>query len=158
MILHQCLTASKGNDFLICRNGRTKWLTISERRQIRLASFCKLGYFRAADRFFNIQDFNPRDIELIAGRMSIVLDEIQWTEYSYTSYERHQEIILNRFGFVRFNEAAKQLLAKESLSLCSNQMKPKSMFMSLVDFLREKKSRTLLLCNCENYYRFFAAI
>ena len=99
----------------------------------------QLGYFRAADRFFNIQDFNPRDIELIAGRMSIVLDEIQWTEYSYTSYERHQEIILNRFGFVRFNEAAKQLLAKESLSLCSNQMKPKSMFMSLVDFLREKK-------------------
>jgi len=99
----------------------------------------QFGYFRAANRFFSFQNFHSRDIEFVARGIAIGLDEIEWQEYFYTSYERHQEIILNRFGFLRFNEKAKQLLAKEALTLCSNQLKPKHMFMSLVDFLRDKK-------------------
>jgi len=99
----------------------------------------QLGYFRAVNRFFDADKFYPRDVDFIAKRNGLHFEKVDWSEYSYTSYERHQEIILGQLGFKKYNEQVKQNLINEALSQCSNQMKPRFMFMSLVDFLREKK-------------------
>jgi TnpA family transposase len=99
----------------------------------------QLGYFRAVNRFFDADKFHPRDVDFIAKRMGLHFEEIDWSQYSYSSYERHQEIILSQLGFQKYNEQVKQILINEALLQCSNQMKPRFMFMSLVDFLREKK-------------------
>lgn len=99
----------------------------------------QLGYFQAVNRFFDADKFYPRDADFIAKRTGVHFEPVDWSEYSYSSYERHQEIILGQLGFKKYDEQVKQDLINEALSQCSNQLKPRFMFMSLVDFLQEKK-------------------
>lgn len=96
----------------------------------------QLGYFKAVNKFFVAQRFHQRDVEFVARRLEFSLEEIDFEKYINTTFERHQDIILENLGFQKFNEQSKRLLTEEALSLCSNQMKPRFMFMSLVDFLR----------------------
>lgn len=99
----------------------------------------QLGYFKAVNKFFAAQRFHQRDIEFVARRLEFSLEEIDFEKYINTTFERHQDIILENLGFQKFNEQSKRLLTEEALSLCSNQMKPRFMFMSLVDFLRGER-------------------
>ena len=105
----------------------------------KIGFILQLGYFRAANRFFEAAKYYPRDVDFIAKRFDLHIENIDWSEYSYTSYERHQEIVRNQLGFTKCNEQVKEILINEALLQCSNQMKPRFMFLSLVDFLREKK-------------------
>ncbi len=99
----------------------------------------QLGYFKAVNKFFVANRFHQNDIEFIARRLEIPLKDICLAEYKERSFGRHQEIILKNLGNRKFDENAKKLLIEEALSLCSKQTKPRLMFLSLVDFLRQKK-------------------
>lgn len=99
----------------------------------------QLGYFRAVNKFFSSSRFHHRDIQFVAKKLNVCIDIIKLSQYTRTTFERHQEIILKKLGVRKFDVAAKDLLLKEALSLCSKQIKPRLIFMSLVDFLREKK-------------------
>jgi TnpA family transposase len=99
----------------------------------------QLGYFRAANKFFEPKRFYQQDIEFVTNMMNYPVKEIRLEKYIHTTYERHQSIILNNLGFRRFDEKARNFLEKEAFSLSTNQIKPRSIFLSLVDFLRSKK-------------------
>lgn len=99
----------------------------------------QLGYFKAINRFFVARKFHKQDIEFVSSRLQILPEKIYLEKYIEATFVRHQEIILENFGFQPFNEATKLILIKEALSLCTNQLKPRLMFLSLVDFLRAKK-------------------
>ena len=58
----------------------------------------QFGYFKATGRFFVTRKFHQNDVEFIAGRLDIQLDELDLENYTTGSFLRHQEIILNSFG------------------------------------------------------------
>jgi hypothetical protein len=64
----------------------------------------QLGYFKASGRFFAASSFHQSDIEFIAGRLEVPIERINFGKYSYTSFERHQDIILNYLGFRKFDD------------------------------------------------------
>lgn len=99
----------------------------------------QLGYFKAVNKFFVAKKFPGKDVEFVSRKLQLFPEEINFEKYIEATFTRHQEIILENLGFQKFNEQSKQLLTEEALSLCSNQLKPRLMFMSLVDFLRRKR-------------------
>ena len=99
----------------------------------------QLGYFKAANRFFVAKKFYQNDVEFVARRLGIAFEDIYFGSYKERTLMRHQEIILGNLGFQKFDDKSRRFLMKEALSLSSNQIKPRLMFMSLVDFLREKR-------------------
>ena len=99
----------------------------------------QFGYFKAVNKFFGAKKFHRKDVEFIVRRLQCSLEEINLEKYSDATFLRYQEIILENLGFQKFDEQTNFLLTKEALSLSSNQIKPRFMFMSLIDFLKEKR-------------------
>lgn len=99
----------------------------------------QLGYFKAVNKFFNTKKFHKQDIEFILRKFQFHFEEINLEKYIKTTFERHQEIILKNLGFQKFNLIFKQNLKDEALFLCTKQIKPRLMFLTLVEFIRSKK-------------------
>ena len=108
----------------------------------------QFGYFKATGRFFVTRKFHQNDIEFIANRLEIQLDELDLGNYTTGSFLRHQEIILDNMGVRKFNRTLHKLLVREAGALASKRMKPRFMFLSLVDFLKNQK------IEIPNYYAF----
>lgn len=98
-----------------------------------------LGYFKATNSFFAARNYHQGDIHFIANRLDILLEAIDISKYSRTTFERHQEHILENMGIKKFDNKSRSILTNEARNLCAKQTKPRLMFMSLVDFLREQK-------------------
>ncbi len=99
----------------------------------------QLGYFRADNKFFSNRLFHQKDIDFVTKKLQINSHDMDFSKYASTTLERHQEIILNNLGYRKFDKDAQNLLMHESASLCSKQTKPRLMFLSLIDFLRNRK-------------------
>ena len=97
------------------------------------------GYFKLTNRFFTAKEFLQSEISFVCNDLNIPSESINLTEYDETTLERHQKKILELLGVAPFIEETKQLLLNEASSLCSRQLKPQTIFGSLVDFLNEKK-------------------
>jgi TnpA family transposase len=99
----------------------------------------QLGYFKASNKFFVARKFHSKDIEFIAGLFGFCLSELDFNKYNDRSFIRHQELILENTGFRKFDATTQEIVEKEALCLACKQIKPRLMFMSLVDFLRTQK-------------------
>lgn len=99
----------------------------------------QFGYFKAVNKFFSSVLFHQKDIDFVARKLQISLLEIDFSKYASTTSERHQNIILKNLGYGKFTEDAKRHLIQEATALCSKQTKPRLIFLSLVDFLRNKR-------------------
>jgi len=99
----------------------------------------QLGYFRATNKFFSSKDFHSIDIAYVARFLEILENNIHLNTYERTSYERHHAIILENLGYSKFNHKIKPVVQREAAELGRKLMRPRSLFMSLVDFLRSKK-------------------
>ena len=95
----------------------------------------QFGYFKAVNKFFVAHKFYKTDIIFVAKMLGLESD-IDFDKYTKATFTRHQKHILEYFGIRRFDNDAKDLLQKEALILASKQIKPRLMFMSLVDFLK----------------------
>jgi TnpA family transposase len=98
----------------------------------------QVGYFKATNRFFAIKDFHKKDIEFVYKQLKEPY-RIANFSYKYSSYQRHQDHILDYLGYRKFEKDVKKSIAKEAFSLTSKQMKPKLVFLSLVQYLQSKK-------------------
>jgi TnpA family transposase len=99
----------------------------------------QFGYFKATGRFFVARKFRQNDIEFIANKLDFQLDELDFNGYKERSLIRHQEIILDHMGVRQFNRTLYKLLLKEAGTLVSKQMKPRLIFLSLMEFLKNQK-------------------
>ena len=99
----------------------------------------QLGYFKAVGRFFAAWKFHQKDIDFIVRRLDFQSNTIDFSKYTRTTFERHQQLILLNVGIQKFDLKAKALLMGEAQNLCFKQIKPRLMFMSLVNFLRAQK-------------------
>jgi len=116
-----------------------EFLNSLQTTQNKVGFIMQYGYFQNTGRFFSTKKFHRKDIEFVARRLGAPPDDFNPDTYYDKTFKRHQKVILERFGYRKFNKQARKLLLQEAMSLCVNQIKPRYLFLSLVDFLKEKR-------------------
>lgn len=93
------------------------------------------GYFKATKRFYQPQDFHARDIEAVAKVIGLQDTDFSHDTYAKQTRARHQQLILDSYGFVPFDEQTKKTLAVEISAMAQMHLKPRLVFDRCVDFL-----------------------
>jgi TnpA family transposase len=94
------------------------------------------GYFRARHQFFGKQ-FRLADVDFVTTRWA--LDGIDLGSYHKQTAARHQQMLLEFFGYRRFDEAARRLLRQKMAGLVSAQTKPKIIMLAALEFLQQHR-------------------
>ena len=102
----------------------------------RVGFLLQLGYFRACGRLFKLGTFRQPDIRHTYRSLKFKLEQIDLTNYSYSSMNRHSYLILNELGFHSFSGWYKSLAVQEAKYLVTKQISPSSIFRPLCDFIR----------------------
>ena len=105
----------------------------------KIGFLLQFGYFKTTSKFFVPRKFHFNDVKFICNFLDINSNNIKLEDYLKDSFTRHQELILQHFGFIPFNEVSKNQLLEEARSLTSKQLKPEHIFWSLIDFLDIRK-------------------
>ena len=95
------------------------------------------GYFRATRRFFASVDFEPRDVAYAAGQLG--LDVAPPLSYPDRTRQRHQQRVLDLYGFAAFDRQAEAALAAEIATMARTHLKPRLIFDRCVDFLIQRR-------------------
>lgn len=93
------------------------------------------GYFRATNKFFVINDYNPRDVEYVASKLGIQNSEYSSKEYSRSRMHNHRQIILNLYGYRNFDAGEESYIKLEIADMVQVQLKPKLIFWRCIDLL-----------------------
>jgi Domain of unknown function (DUF4158) len=127
---------------------RKKFFTLPPRVQILCNSFrtptnriCFIlmtGYFRARNKFFG-KRFRPADLEFVATGLGIKGREINLSSYDKRTSARHQQIILEFFGYRKFDEQARLLVSRKIAGLVSSHLRPKLILLETIQFLAHHK-------------------
>jgi hypothetical protein len=95
------------------------------------------GYFRATWRFFSPVDFDPCDVAYVAYQLG---NNVTSTDaYPDRTRQRHQQRILEFYGFNVFNEEAETSLSIEINTMVRTYLKPRLIFDRCVDFLIQRR-------------------
>ena len=97
------------------------------------------GYFRAAKRFFLPQDFHERDIAAVANTLNYSTSAFIALHYKKASRMRHQQIIIEHYGFQAFNKTAKVMIKQEIDSMSASYLKPRLIFDRCSDIMIQKR-------------------
>ena len=113
----------------------------------RIGFLVSCGYFRAARRFFAPADFDPRDIAYVARQLDA--GDSPTIAYPARTRQRHQQRLLEFYGFAPFGKDAEAALTIEIATMARTHLKPRLIFDRCVDFLIQRrvqvpKSGTLL--------------
>ena len=95
------------------------------------------GYFRATRRFFAPTDFESRDVAYVANQLGY--DDVSARIYPDRTRQRHQQLILDFYGFSPFDEAAKKVLSVEIITMARMHLKPRLIFDRCIDFLIQRR-------------------
>src|SRR5713101_5231038 len=79
------------------------------------------GYFRARHKFFGKQ-FRPTDLSFVLTRLGVNEADIRTAAYHKQTVARHQQMLLDFFGYRRFDAKARDLLTREMAGLGSAQV------------------------------------
>ncbi len=97
------------------------------------------GYFKATKRFYRPQDFHGRDIEAVAKFVGLGDIDFSHETYAKQTRARHQQLILDFYGFRPFDEKAKHALTLEIATMARMHLKPRLIFDRCVDFLMQTR-------------------
>lgn len=97
------------------------------------------GYFRAARQFFSPTDFHARDIAYVARLLDLPVDTFSSKRYVKATRFRHQQLILDFYGFRSFDGRAKTQLVTEIATMARGHLKPRLIFGRGLDFLIESR-------------------
>ncbi len=103
----------------------------------RIGFLTSCGYFRATRRFFAPADFTTRD--LAATTRSLGMNAVLAVAYPDRSRQRHQQLILDHYGFSPFGAQAEAALASEIAAMAQTHLKPRLIFDRCVDFLVQQR-------------------
>ena len=105
----------------------------------RIGFFIAGGYFKATKCFFAPSDFHQRDVEYIARQLALPEESFVPQNYTKTTRLRHEHLILEFYGFKRFDTAAEKFISEEITNMARAQLKPKLIFWRCVDLLVRNK-------------------
>ena len=97
------------------------------------------GYFRASTRFYTPDKFYEKDIRYVCHQLKLYRNEVDFSEYSRATYLRIRQQILEITTHFSFDEKAYELISKEAYEVLPNQMKPRLIFLHLVEVLKNKR-------------------
>ena len=103
----------------------------------RVGFLLSCGYFRATRRFFASVDFDPRDVAYASGQLG--LDIALPLSYPDRTRQRHQNRVLDLYGFVSFDRKSETALAAEIATMARTHLKPRLIFDRCVDFLIQRR-------------------
>ena len=95
------------------------------------------GYFRRARQFFAPADFVPRDLAAVAR--SLGMNAVFAVTYPDRTRQRHQQLILDHYGFSPFGTEAEAGLSSEIAAMARTHLKPRLIFDRCVDFLVQQR-------------------
>lgn len=96
------------------------------------------GYFRARHQFFGKQ-FRAADLDFVATRLALNSGDIKPNEYHKQTVARHQQMLLDFFGYHRFDDEGRRLLRRKMAGLISAQVKPKLLLLEALEFLQQHR-------------------
>ena len=96
------------------------------------------GYFKAAKQFFD-KRFYDHDIEYAAKTLGAFPELIDPESYDERTYRRHQQFIRELFGFDKWDNEAKNLVADEIRDMVRSQARAKFIFRHVVDILDHRR-------------------
>lgn len=100
--------------------------------------FClQVGYFKASGRFFSPASFHNKDIESVCRRFKIKRDTVSIEYFAKATRFRYQELILNGFGILPFDNQVQALCSQEIHHLVRKQIKSHLVFGAIASFIRE---------------------
>ena len=105
----------------------------------RIGFLLMCGYFRATKQFYLPQDFHERDIEAIAKILELQCSDFSSDTYTKQTRARHQQIVLDFYGFMIFSGEAEAALAPEIATMARMHLKPRLMFDRCTDFLMQRR-------------------
>ena len=91
------------------------------------------GYFNAAKRFFAPGDYHQRDIDYVVHRMKLPSESFDAASYADRTRQRHEHIVLQFYGFKRFDKTTECLITQEIASMVQSNLKPKLIFLRCID-------------------------
>ena len=101
----------------------------------RIGFVLQLGYFKAMAKFYPVTAFKKRDINYVKKMLGIKDNTLMsFSEYTSTTYYRHQERIQSSLGWQAYNSDAAQRLQDHANHQAGLQRKPKRMLGLLIDF------------------------
>ncbi|MFV0475396.1 MAG: Tn3 family transposase [Pikeienuella sp.] len=103
----------------------------------RIGFLVSCGYFRATRQFYAPADFAPRDIAHIARLIGA--SDAPAIAYPPRTRQRHQQRILEFYGFAPFDKAAEAALTVEIATMVRTHLKPRLIFGRCVDFLIQRR-------------------
>ncbi len=92
------------------------------------------GYFRARRKFFGKQ-LRAADLQFVAAHCGVTDDAIELSAYDKQTSARHQQLLLEFFGYRKFDEEARLLAAREIARLVRSQVRPKLILLEIIEFL-----------------------
>ena len=93
------------------------------------------GYFKAAKKLFRPEVFHQNDIVYVARILNLQSKQFASEHYVQSTRHWHQEIIMEFYGYRRFDETSLQIIEHEISSMMRSQLKPKLIFWRCLDIL-----------------------
>ena len=93
------------------------------------------GYFKAAKKLFRPEVFHQNDIGYVARSLNLESKQFASEHYVQSTRHWHQEIIMEFYGYRRFDETSLQIIEHEISSMMRSQLKPKLIFWRCLDIL-----------------------
>jgi len=104
----------------------------SNNRIILVLSFV---YFKARKKFYHPGSFHQKDIKYTCSKLKISYSTNMKLEFSRSTFLRYKILILNFLGFRQFDDEARQMLINESTSMIKSKLRPKLIFINLIEKL-----------------------
>ncbi len=106
----------------------------------KIGFILQFGYFKSNKRFYLPDKFKEVDIIFVSNKLNISPQptKIDFNDFKETTFRRQRKIILEKTGIQKFS-SKQDIILKEAINLCSKQLKPKFIFLSLLDYLEIKK-------------------
>ncbi len=101
----------------------------------RMGFLLSYGYFKAGKRFYRPQDYQQSDIEHVARRIGLLPEQFSSEDYAPRARQRHEKLVLDFYGYRRFDQDAGSFIRTEIDSMICSQLKPKLIFWRCVDAL-----------------------
>ncbi len=103
----------------------------------RIGFLVSCGYFWATRLFYAPVDFDPRDIAYVARQLDA--GDAPTIAYPARTRQRHQQRLLEFYGFAPFGKAAEAALTVEIATMARTHLKPRLIFDRCVDFLIQRR-------------------
>ncbi|MEM6699233.1 MAG: DUF4158 domain-containing protein, partial [Bacteroidota bacterium] len=126
--------------FLTLPNSLQKFISSLHTDTNQVCFHLMFAYFKACGRFFKPSRFRDRDIEFVCRRLSLFAFVVDKSTYSWETFSRHKQLILNHFNYQSFDTNTHSDMLKSAASkMIQSQFRPKLIFDFMVDLLRQKR-------------------